>query len=879
LPGRAAGVIGVVAAIVAIAAVVAGSLAALAAAQTPAVSADSHGADAAPVVAGVATPNPFIVAPGRRAAIFGYARGGLEVWAWPLQLLTDYRIDFLPRGSTSAIEGTALLRHVAVYPDRVVRRYVGADFAVRETLFVPLHGAGAWIRYEVSGRRRVDIQVHFTPSLNLIWPAALGGQSTQWNPALDGYVIEEPVHGFAATIASPQITAHDATPNRTVPIGDGFALTLRPRAVRPGILRASLAISLPAAHSADLAAANRQFVAAADAARQNSAAHYRRLLANSLRIETPDASLNAALAWATIALDQAWVCNAALGCGEVAGYGPSRAARRAQYAWFFAGDGLIAADAWVAAGDTARAKRELQFIFKYQDQTSGMIWHELAQSANFIDWRRRYPYMFVHVDITFQFLAALERYVRASGDEPFLRRHWPQIRAAYDYCRSLLDPATRLPRIPAGKEDVDEQNHRTDSLDLSAEWIDASAAFARLAAIAGDPALAADAQRRNADARAAVAALYWDPAAHLWMAGHSAAGRPISGKWVSGPARLLGEGVFGAARTQVLLDRLASADFQTDWGSRSLAADAPTYDPNAYASGSVWAIGTANLAEAYWRAGRPVTAYQIWSSLIGWSRSDAPGHMDEVLAGDLYHPEIESVPAQTWSSSGFLQATVRGLLGLEVAARTRTVTFAPYLPPDWPGLTLQHVAVGGSLLTLTLRRRAETLSLDVTNTGAPLTLHFAPNIPSGARVVDLRVDGRRRRAITDEAPQDTRVRVDLRVGTGSAHCVLRYAGGVSVIPINVRPRAGEASRAPRLLAFHLDGQHLRAQVDVRGDERSAAAFDLQTDWRPTAVDGGSIRDIGPDRYRIFVEPRPAAATETGYVRVAVGVRFAAGAPH
>jgi len=874
LPGRAAGVVGVVAGIVA------GGLAALAAAQTPVESVDARSAAADRVVAKVATPNPFIVAPGRRAAIFGYARGGLEVWAWPLQLLADYRIDFLPRGGTTKIEGSALLQHVAVYPDRVVRRYVGADFVVRETLFVPLHAAGASIRYQVSGRGRIDIEVHFTPSLNLIWPAALGGQSTQWNPALGGYVIEEPVHGLQATIASAQIIAHDATPNRTQPIGVGLALTLRPRAVRPGILRASLAISLPAAHSADLIAANRQFLAAAAAARATSGAHYRRLLAHSLRIETPDASVNAALAWATIALDQAWVCNAALGCGEVAGYGPSRAARRAQYAWFFAGDGLTAVDAWVAAGDTARARRELEFIFKYQDQKSGMIWHELAQSANFIDWRRLYPYMFVHVDITFQFLAAVERYVRASGDEPFLRRHWPQIRAAYAYCRSLLDPATRLPRIPAGKEDIDEQNHRTDSLDLSAEWIDASAAFARLAAIVGEPALAAAAQRRNEAARAAVAALYWDPAANFWLAGHSTAGRPISGRWTSGPAGLLGEGVFGAARTQVLLDRLASAGFQTDWGSRGLAADAPTYDPNAYASGSVWAIGTAKLAEAYWRAGRPATAYQIWSSLVGWSRIDAPGHMDEVLAGDLYHPEIESVPAQTWSSAGFLQATVRGLLGLRVAARTRSVTFAPYLPPDWPGLTLRHVAVGGSLLTLALRRQGQTLSLDVTNTGAPLTLHFAPSIPVGARLVDLRAGGRRLRAVTDEAPQDTRVRADLRVGTGSVHCVLRYSGGVSVVPITARPHAGEASRGPRLLAFRLDGRQLRAQVDVRADQRPAAAFDLQTDWRPIAVDGGSIQNIGPNRYRIFVEPRPAAgakAAEAGYVRAAVGVRFAAGA--
>jgi len=50
-----------------------------------------------------------------------------------------------------------------------------------------------------------------------------------------------------------------------------------------------------------------------------------------LQIETPDPEVNRALTWAQLALEQAWVCNPDLGCGQVAGYGPSRKARRPQY--------------------------------------------------------------------------------------------------------------------------------------------------------------------------------------------------------------------------------------------------------------------------------------------------------------------------------------------------------------------------------------------------------------------------------------------------------------------------------------------------------------------------------------------------------------------
>ncbi len=165
----------------------------------------------------------------------------------------------------------------------------------------------------------------------------------------------------------------------------------------------------------------------------------------------------------------------------VAGYGPSRDARRPQYAWFFAGDALIAIEALVHTGDYDRAREALTFIAKYQDAGTGMIWHELSQSADPADWATKYPYMFVHVDITFHYLTAVERYVSASGDTPFLQQHWPGIEAAYRYCGSLINAEDGLPRIPSTKEGGDEQNRLSDDLGLSASWVTASAAFARLA--------------------------------------------------------------------------------------------------------------------------------------------------------------------------------------------------------------------------------------------------------------------------------------------------------------------------------------------------------------------------------------------------------------
>jgi glycogen debranching enzyme len=218
---------------------------------------------------------------------------------------------------------------------------------------------------------------------------------------------------------------------------------------------------------------------------------------------------NRALSWADIALDQAWVCNAQLGCGEVAGYGPSRMGRRPQYAWFFAGDGLIAMEGLLAAGDYTRARDELAFITRYQDPANGMIWHELTQSAAMIDLRHKYPYMYVHVDITFQYLAGFADYVTTTGDNEFLLTHWSNVEAAWRYCQSVISPGTMVPQIPADKEGENEQDRMRDSLDLSLQWIRAAKGFAQLAKLAGHAEDAAKADQAAAAAQTSVAAEDW----------------------------------------------------------------------------------------------------------------------------------------------------------------------------------------------------------------------------------------------------------------------------------------------------------------------------------------------------------------------------------
>ena len=107
-----------------------------------------------------------------------------------------------------------------------------------------------------------------------------------------------------------------------------------------------------------------------------------------------------------------------------------------------------------------------------------------------------------------------------------------------------------------------------------------------------------------------------------------------------------------------------------------------------------------------------------------------------MLAGDFYHPEMESVPEQTWSSAGLLRAAVEGMLGLEPLPAAGMLRFSPHLPAEWSALTLRNVRVGGSVLALTLTRTGRALTLLAQNAGPPAIVDFAPALPLRAHLHD-----------------------------------------------------------------------------------------------------------------------------------------------
>ena len=810
-------------------------------------------------------PARFLAVHGRRAALFGYPEGGLEAWVYPIQALSGLRVAFRQRDASSEIDGQSILRRIDYTPEAVTRIYTGPDFVVREHLFVPLDASGIVVSYECQGVRPVDVVVRFVPVLDLMWPAGIGGQEVIWDAGARAYLLSEPTHRFAASVGSPETIAHDDTVNVTRRAGRpaGLSLTLRPA---PASRSVRLVIAGGATLAAEDAAAARILLEQSQALESAAQAHYRDVLADGLEIETPDPQVNRALDWAQVALDQAWVCNPDFGCGLVAGYGPSRKARRPQYDWFFAGDGMMSVHALLASGRYARAREELEFILKYQDQASGMIWHELVQGAASIDWKK-YPFMFVHVDLSFDFLNTVAEYLATTGDTDFVRRHWNALAAAYRYCRTLLDPKDGLPRIPSDKQGNNEQDALSDDLALSASWVSATRAFSTLAQASGHAALASSANAASDSARRAVRQRYWDERGHFWISAYTRSGAPVTDHDTR-PAAALDEALLTPEQRDAVLDELASADFQADWGSRSMAASAARYDPNSYAGGSVWGLGTAGVASAFFGAHRPATALPIWNALVGWSALDSLGHMHEVLAGDYYHEEQESVPEQSWSSAALISSAVKGLLGLEVDGSAHRLSFAPHLPADWNALTLRHLRVAASELTLVLSQADDELRLNVHNEGGPIGMTFAPLLPLGAAPIGAQLQGQPLAVQAEAHAQDSHARMQFEVPHGDAVVTLAYRGGVAVVPPRAVPAVGAPSTALKIVSTTLAGRELRVAFDRVPSQ--PASLELRTSWRIEDVQGATLEKSGPNPQ---LQLAASAGAPAGYQRGELTVRF------
>jgi hypothetical protein len=158
-----------------------------------------------------------------------------------------------------------------------------------------------------------------------------------------------------------------------------------------------------------------------------------------------------------------------------------------------------------------------------------------------------------------------------------------------------------------------------------------------------------------------------------------------------------------------MLDRWASAEFSTDWGTRDLSPKVSFYDPISYHQGTVWPLYTGWAALSEYRNGRSLSAYAHIMQNVDLTWAQDPGAVTELLSGEFFAPLGRSTSHQLWSSAMVISPVLRGVFGLAWDAPGKKLMVTPSLPAEWDEAKLHHLPLGSSDLDLQMKREGTTL--------------------------------------------------------------------------------------------------------------------------------------------------------------------------
>jgi len=189
----------------------------------------------------------------------------------------------------------------------------------------------------------------------------------------------------------------------------------------------------------------------------------------------------------------------------------------------------------------------------------------------------------------------------------------------------------------------------------------------------------------------------------------------------SNAGQLLFTGIVGVDRAAIMATTLASADFLTGWGIRTVGAGERRFNPTSYHNGSIWPHDNALIALGLARYGHSDQAARLTATLF-----DAAAHMDLRRLPELFcgmrrrrdkGPILYPVACspQAWAAAAPF-AMLQACLGLEVDATQRVARLRyPRLPESLLTVHVRGMPIGDARVDLMLRRHGSDVSVNILN--------------------------------------------------------------------------------------------------------------------------------------------------------------------
>ena len=800
---------------------------------------------------GPVRPGEYLGVTGPRAAWLGLETGEAELWVHPLKVGRGFRLGFSTPSYGTAIPGDQIARTVQVRPEVTTITYSHAAFQVRQHILAPADTAthGILVLLEVDSSDPMEIVAEFHPVLNYMWPGSIGGQYAYWDGDRRLFVLSESLQTRNAVVGSPWATNSVEHPAHQ--LGDAprtMVIPVDPERARREFI--PIAVAAGTVPRDTVFARYDRLIAGAEMLYRDKRAWADSVLTSTASVETPDPSLDLALEWAKINLEEQRVCNPDLGCGFVAGWGLSGDGGRPGFGWFFGGDAMINTYAMDALGQFELVAEELAFLAKYQ-RDDGKITHEISQAAAHVDWFDTYPYAYYHADTTPHWMFALYQYWRASGDDELLRELWPAYRRAWAWCLSAETDGDGIIENTVGGLGAVEVGGLGEALHqdiyLAGVWVAALEGTLAMADRMEDAELADEAARIAPVARKTLNDDYWREAE-----GHHAfgilAGGGTNDNLTVWPATAAAFGLFDDERARSTLTRIAGDRVSSDWGAHMLSTESDLYHPMQYNMGTVWPFVTGFASWAQYRYRRPWAGFHLMDAVKQMTFDWSLGRHGELFSGSFYQPLDQTVPHQFFATSMLVTPLLRGVFGWEPDAPQGRARLAPQLPADWPEAAVRGLRAGAATIDVEVQQRWSSTGGErrtvISSEGLGLEVDFVPDVPAGATGVRVTTSGGTG-DVSLPRPGSERGRgafppVRVRVVRGEpTEIVVTWDGGLAVAPPRIELEPGQRSEGLRILDLEADGDEWL--LTIEGTAGHEYVVDLFGSSVEAAVIDGSAR--------------------------------------
>jgi glycosidase/glycogen debranching enzyme len=752
---------------------------------------------------------------GERMVIMGKEAGGIdEIWAHPFLAIRDFEVTVQFAGGNSLILNE-LNPKVEIGPESFIRTYNIDKRTLREVITChPIDGT-AVVHYEYTGAEPMSISLAFTSNLRFMWPYSekvTGSIKYGWDMGLNGWVIQNKAGDFV-TVVGINRTAKDqqATKGTGLKVRAGMTATLNPDESLDGVIATS------ATGLTEAVSAYRRAMLDPNAVYLAAVKNTKSLFNGKLSITGPDADFNTGYKWAVAGTDKFIVNTPGVGRSLVAGYattdygwkGGHKVNGRPGYAWYFGRDAVWSSYAVLDYGDFDRVKTVLELFSRYQD-ISGKIYHELTTSG------------IAHydaADATPLYIALAGKYLHHSGDTELIRKEWPAIKKAIDFCYSTdTDGDHLIENTQQGhgwEEGGDLYGTHTTQYMVSC-WGEALNQAAYMAKNIGLNDLA---KKYSDEAVIVLNKLnkdFWNPATKFFNHGLYKDGSYLNEPSVMTAIPVYWGQITDLSQSKSVMEQLASCNFTTDWGTRIVSEKAKFFAPGGYHTGSVWPLFTGWAALGDYAAGYNAQGYSKMMSNLLVYKNWSLGYIEEVLHGTQYK-YFGVCRHQAWSETMVLQPAMEGMLGLKPDAMSNTLGMSLNFPFDWDTVSVDNIRLGDNRFSFKMNRTPMATSVAFNNlltSSAPDLTSSAPHLfltiplPKGTEVETVLLNGQ-------PAPyKRTAGGIEMEITAAEKSLIeLKHAGGISVLPLVHHPEPGDSSTGLKIISDHLIGTKYVVKVE------------------------------------------------------------------